>query len=83
MSGNILTPEERDALLAVMRGRKVEALKVRRANAPVAPGDGNGVGPVSRILHLDPTRSAAGSAGSAGRAPARWTRRPVRSGRPG
>jgi len=25
MSGNILTPEERDALLAVMRGRKVEA----------------------------------------------------------
>jgi len=49
MSGNILTPEERDALLAVMRGRKVEALKVRRANAPVAalrespPRDTNGV----------------------------------------
>jgi len=55
MSGNILTPEQRDALLAVMRGRRVEALKVRRANAPVAPGDdGNGVGLVSRILHLDP-----------------------------
>ena len=54
MSGNILTPEQRGALLAVMRGRKVEALKVRRANALVALDDGNGVGLVCRILHLDP-----------------------------
>ena len=54
MSGNILTPERRGALLAVMRGRKAGALKVRRANALVALDDGNGVGLVCRILHLDP-----------------------------
>ncbi len=54
MSGNILTPEERGALLAVMRGRKVEALKVRRANALVAPGDGRSVRQVCRFLYLDP-----------------------------
>ncbi len=54
MSGNILTPEQRDALPAVMRGRKVEALKVRRANAPVAPGDGRSVGLFCRILHPGP-----------------------------
>ncbi len=42
MSGSILTPEQRDALLAVMRGRKVEALRVRRANALVALDDGTG-----------------------------------------
>ncbi len=39
--------------------------KVRRANAMVAPGDGNSVGPVH---HAAPTRCAAGFAGSAGRA---------------
>ncbi len=38
MSGSILTPEQRGALLAVMRGRRAGALKVRRANALVAPG---------------------------------------------
>ncbi len=54
MSGSILTPGQRHALLAVMRGRRAGALKVRRANALVAPGDGNGVGLVYRILHPGP-----------------------------
>ena len=53
-AGSILTSAERDALLAVMRGRKVAALKVRRANALVALDDGNSVRLVCRILHLDP-----------------------------
>ena len=53
-TGSILTAGEREALLAIMRGRRVEALKVRRANALVALDDGNGVGLVCRILHLDP-----------------------------
>ncbi len=54
MSGSILTPEERDALLAVMRGRRAGALKVRRANALVAPGDGRSVRQVCRFLHPGP-----------------------------
>ncbi len=53
-TGSILSAGEREALLAIMRGRKVEALKVWRANALVALDDGNSVGLVCRILHLDP-----------------------------
>ena len=37
-----------------MRKRKVEALKVRRANALVALDDGHSVQMVSRIFYLDP-----------------------------
>ncbi len=56
MSGtdSILTAGEREAFLAIMRGRKAGALKVRRADALVAPGDGNGVGLVCRLLHPGP-----------------------------
>ncbi len=53
-TGCILSAGEREALLAIMRGRRVEALKVWRANALVAPGDGKGVGLVCRILHPGP-----------------------------
>ncbi len=42
-TGSILTPDQRRALPAIMRVRKAGALKVRRANAPVAPGDGRSV----------------------------------------
>ena len=54
MSGNILTPDQRAALPAIMRGRRVEALKVRRANALVAPGDGRSVRQVRGFLHPGP-----------------------------
>ena len=37
-----------------MRGRRVEALKVRRANALVAPGDGRSVRQVRGFLHPGP-----------------------------
>ncbi len=53
-TGCILTAGEREALLAIVRGRRAGALKVRRANALVALDDGNGVGQVRGFLHLDP-----------------------------
>ncbi len=53
-TGSILSAGEREALLAIVRGRRAGALKVRRANALVAPGDGNGVRQVCRFLHPGP-----------------------------
>ncbi len=83
-TGSILTAGEREALLAIVRGRRAGALKVRRANALVAPGDGNGVRLVCRFLHPGPDTVrgwAAGCAGSAGRGSPRWIRRRIRNGR--
>ena len=52
--GSLLPPDERKTLLDVMRKLKVEALKVRRANALVALDDGKRIRLVSEILYLDP-----------------------------
>ncbi len=75
---------EREALPAVMRGRKVEALKVRRADAPVAPGDGNGVGLVCRFLHPGPdtVRGWPRGFGGTGLAPVDPAAYPEREGKP-
>ena len=69
---SFLTADERKALLNVMRKRKVEALKVRRANALVALDDGHSVQMVSRIFYLDPDENGGDKLihGSGGNVPA-------------
>ncbi len=72
-TGCILTPEERGALLAVMRGRGAGA-----------PGDGRSVGLVCRILHPGPdtVRGWPPGFGGTGLAPVDPAAYPEREGKP-
>ncbi len=83
-TGCILTPDQRRALLAIMRGRKAGALKVRRANALVAPGDGKSVRQVRGFLYLDPdtVRGWPPGFGGTGLAPVDPAAYPEREGKP-
>ena len=52
--GGFLTPEERTQLLDIMRKRKTEALRARRANVLLALDDGKSVQSVAEVLYLEP-----------------------------
>ena len=49
-----LTPKERGELQDIMRKRKTEALKARRANALLALDEGRSVAVIAEILYLNP-----------------------------
>ena len=51
---SFLNPDERLALTELIRQRKGEALKVRRANALLLPDGGKSTGFVAKVLFLDP-----------------------------
>ena len=83
MSGNILTAGgARGASGGHARPRGRGRSGWRRADAPVAPGDGRSIRQVRGFLHPGPDTVrgwAAGRAGSAGPAWPRWIRRRIRS----
>lgn len=52
-SGQHLTPSERQAIATVLRARKADGLKIRRANALLLLDDGLDPADVARVLYLD------------------------------
>ena len=52
-AGSILTPEQRATLLGIMRKRKIEALRARRAHTLLLLDDGLSAVQVAEIMYLD------------------------------